>query len=267
MTPACFHAAASPYQMTMSTVTKVYNFSADAEGWSYDSDIGSPSVRLGWFVKSNTGHPDRSENRGSLGVTAQALELPQCWNRWMLEVPYTSFGVPAGKIVTGINMDYWYRWNMKKRGRHGSRPETDLNVAPITYGDSYFGPASINGTSVSNPVYCPDRNEDDWWGGYPQDPGWPYGDPLHPTLTERPIPSSGALPKSWGLAAGSALTGLSIASSATASLTIDAVTPPTILGTYQVNTAFVRMLITKVIVTVTYTDPPSTFNAMLLAGD
>lgn len=193
----------------MATVTKVFNFVSDAEGWTpyvqYPSTQGSYGEPGGSGVDAAWKKPTDSKNiaygvlaevGGSLRMTARSRGTPSSENRWYLHGTIADLlGVLPGATINSITAWYSYRWSMNG----GKNYKT---TAVFGAGEAGSGPFELldkNGDSLgefSDRDFCIARTTGNQWVGYPQDPDWPY-DEGAPEKTEYPISTT---PPSWGYA-------------------------------------------------------------------
>lgn len=194
----------------MTYVRKRFSFKEDTEGWTahgrvrwddyYDGFVEEePLADMSW--RKLNGPRDENpawvapwlERGGCLRATHYVpdwVEGSWCWNG-----TWADLGVPAGRRVTAVQVQYLYRWEVHYNFKFGEGDGVLFNTGQVYSGPLTIAPGSsleVAGVEVVPAVYAPERTIDDPWLA------WPAGLPLIPGETWVQTDP----PQGWGVAQG-----------------------------------------------------------------
>lgn len=248
----------------MAILIKEFHFTSDTEDWV--ATTGELTIDTGWY-------PQHRSN-GSIGIARKRILEPlltmggclkmtakqgtsQSKNYWELTKTWEELGVPVGAIVTNVQGDYLYKWDLAVSGAQAKYQ----NHAEFASGDTNFGPFTLRdsgGTVIdtfSTEVYAIDRGTS-FGAVY-----WKF----YPTATaEYPL---SYIPNGWGHKVGSNIV-VDVANQPSATqvkFRLDQISPPTALWTHGNEPLWVRMKTDYVVLTITYTIP-STGGSKYISG-
>jgi len=240
----------------MNTLTKIFNFTIDTEGWVPNPDTG---VDMAWYRRRQsqaTGSDPLATFGGSLRSTAKYGHSGLKYSDWTWNGKYTDLGVPRDAVVKRIQLSYLYRW----QGRNSNKRA--MSFVDFAEGDVQSGPAVLctgTGTQIgvfSSAIDCIERFTDDgagtrnvgqWWDSYPVSPDYPYGGGTQ-QLTDYPIQDK---PPSWGEAVGDYIT-VNHSSIQSIQFVINNVLPNTTIGSGDSRNYWFRYKFDRVEVNIDY---------------
>ena len=249
----------------MATIIKEFNFVADDEGWL--ANTSEATIDTGWFPPhGGHGHIGLSAYKPNplLGLVGGCFKFTakqntsQSKNYMLIAKTWEDLGVPAGSIVTNVQGDYRYKWDLDYSGTLVK----NINHAEFGGGDTNFGPFELLDDTnnvidtFSGQYYAIDRG-----AGYsaPYWKNYPTGGPVYPITYSDP---------GWGDAIGVNLS-VPVAqqpSNSTLFFKIHNITPSTAAWTHGDYMMWVRLKIDHIVLTITY-EVPITSRPTLLSFD